>query len=83
MKLFIRCDNEIPILLAIFCCCCPGQIKGQLNSELIYEVIVSAKIPSKNLKDFCPVSLLEGKAEILKDRYNKKSKAKLKIRCQI
>ena len=28
--------------------------KGQLNSELIYEVIVSPKMPIKNLKDFCP-----------------------------
>ena len=28
--------------------------KGQLNSELIYEVIVSPKMPTKNVKDFCP-----------------------------
>ena len=28
--------------------------KGQLNSELIYEVIVFFKGPTKNLKDFCP-----------------------------
>ena len=28
--------------------------KGQLNSERIYEVIVSPKIPTKNFKDFCP-----------------------------
>ena len=27
--------------------------EGQLNSELIYEVIVSPKMPNKNLKDFC------------------------------
>ena len=39
--------------------------KGQLNSEWIYEVIVSPKMPTKNLKDFCPGSLLEGRAEIL------------------
>ena len=32
--------------------------KGQLNSEWIYEVIVSPKMPTKNLKDFCPGSLL-------------------------
>ena len=38
--------------------------KGQLNSELIYEVIVSSKIPTKNYRDFCPGSLLEGRAEI-------------------
>ena len=28
--------------------------KGQLNSEWIYEVIVSPKVPIKNYKDFCP-----------------------------
>ena len=28
--------------------------KGQLNSEWIYEVIVSPKKPTKNYKDFCP-----------------------------
>ena len=28
--------------------------KGQLNSEWIYEVIVSPKIQTKNYKDFCP-----------------------------
>ena len=28
--------------------------KGQLNSEWIYEVIVSPKMPTKNYKDFCP-----------------------------
>ena len=28
--------------------------KGQLNSEWIYEVIVSPKIPTQKLKDFCP-----------------------------
>ena len=41
--------------------------KGQLNSEWIYEVIVSPKMTTKNLKDFCPGSLLEGRVEILKD----------------
>ena len=39
--------------------------KGQLNSEWIYEVIVSPKMPTKKLKDFCPGILLEGRAEIL------------------
>ena len=40
--------------------------KGQLNSELIYDAIISLKMPTKNLKDFCPGSLLEeGRAEIL------------------
>ena len=40
--------------------------KGQLNSEWIYEVIVCPKMPTKNYKDFCPGSLLEGRAEIIK-----------------
>ena len=31
--------------------------KGQLNSEWIYEVIVSPKIPTQNYRDFCPGSL--------------------------
>ena len=34
--------------------------KGQLNSEFIYEVIVSFKMLTKNYRDFCPGSLLEG-----------------------
>ena len=38
-------------------------MKGPLNSELIYEVIVSSKMPTKNYRDFCPESLLEGRAE--------------------
>ena len=38
--------------------------KGQLNSEWFYEVIVSSKIPTKNYRDFCPGSLLEGRAKI-------------------
>ena len=41
------------------------EAKGQLNSEWIDEVIVSPKMPTKNYQDFCPGSLLEGKAEIL------------------
>ena len=45
----------------------PLTSKGPLNSERIYEVIVSPKMPTKNFKDFCPGSLLEGKVEILKD----------------
>ena len=28
--------------------------KGQLNSERIFEVIVSPTMPTKNYKDFCP-----------------------------
>ena len=39
--------------------------KGQLNSEWIYEVTVSSKMWPKNLKDFYPGSLLEGRAETL------------------
>ena len=44
---------------------CRARTKGQLNSELIYDVIFSPKMPTKNLKDFWPGSLLEGRAEIL------------------
>ena len=40
-------------------------VKGQLNSEWIYEIIVSPKVQTKNLKDFCPGSLLKGRVEIL------------------
>ena len=32
--------------------------KGQLNSEWIFEAFVSPKLSNKNLKDFCPESLL-------------------------
>ena len=35
----------------------PGKhqlAKGQLNSEWIYEVIVSPKMPTKDFPDFCP-----------------------------
>ena len=42
----------------------PEEPLGQLNSESIYEVIVSPKMPTKNLKDFCPECLLEGRVEI-------------------
>ena len=37
----------------------PYEAKGQLDSERIYEVIVSSKIPTKNYTDFCPGSLLQ------------------------
>ena len=30
--------------------------KGQLNSEWIYDVIVSPNMPTKIFKDFCPRS---------------------------
>ena len=39
--------------------------KGQLNPECIFEVIVSPKMPTNNLEDFCLGSLSEGRAEIL------------------
>ena len=42
-------------------------VKGQLNSEWIYEVIVSPKMPTKDFPDFCPGSLLEGRTEIWKN----------------
>ena len=38
--------------------------KGQLNSELINEVIVSPKMPTQNCKDFCCGRLLKGREEI-------------------
>ena len=38
--------------------------KGHLNSEWICEVIVFPKMPTKHFVDFCPGSLLEGRAEI-------------------
>ena len=47
--------------------CMPQDLvagKGQLNSEWVYEVIVSSEIPSKNYRDFGTRSLLEGRAEI-------------------
>ena len=42
----------------------PTLLKGQLNSEQIYEVIVSPKMPTKNFSDFCPGGLLGGRAQI-------------------
>ena len=39
--------------------------KSQLTSECIYEVIISPKMPTKNYRDFCPGSLLEGRADIV------------------
>ena len=41
--------------------------KGQLNSEWIYKVIVSPKMPTKIFLDFCHGSLLKGRAEIWKN----------------
>ena len=35
-------------------------ITGRLNSEWIYEFIVSPKIPPKDYRNFCPGSLLRG-----------------------
>ena len=39
--------------------------KGQLNSEWIYEFIVSPKMPTKNFPDFCPGSLWQKSGKIL------------------
>ena len=33
----------------------PSYSKGQLNSEWIYEVIISPKMPTKKFPDFCPI----------------------------
>ena len=38
--------------------------KGQFNAEGIYEDIVSPEISTNNYRDFCPGSLLKGRAEI-------------------
>ena len=38
---------------------------GLLRIYELYEVIVSPKMPTKHYQDFCPGSLLEGRAEIL------------------
>ena len=37
---------------------------SKIKNEFTYEVIVSFKIPIKNYRDFCPESLIEGRAEI-------------------
>ena len=42
------------------------KIKGQLNSEWIYEVIVSPKMPTKKFPDICPGSLLDGRTDFWK-----------------
>ena len=44
--------------------CQKFYIKGQLNPECNHEVIFSPKMATKNFNDFCPGSLLEGRAEI-------------------
>ena len=50
--------KKVHINRMCFLCFLTGNIcytvKGQLNSEWIYEVIVSSKIPTKNYRDFCP-----------------------------
>ena len=64
LKLQIKASNFISVSTLLCYLCHIG--KGQLNSEWIYEVIVSPKTTNKYFKDFCPGSLLEGRAEILK-----------------
>ena len=63
-----NCTSTAVRIFKIQCNCKASKMvtKGQLNSEWIYEVIVSPKIPPKNYSDFCPGSLLEGRTEILK-----------------
>ena len=34
--------------------------EGQLNSEWIYEDLVSPKMPTKNYQDFCPLKFIRG-----------------------
>ena len=38
----------------LYLCMKMFNTQDQLNSELIYEVIVSPKMQTKNYKDFCP-----------------------------
>ena len=47
------------------------DFKGQLNSEWIYEDIVSPKMPTKNLKDFCS-NKLPGQKSFLFEEMKKK-----------
>ena len=43
-RIYVQCSGQNSANLA----------KGQLNSEWIYEVIVSPKMQTKNYKNFCP-----------------------------
>ena len=47
MKKFDQTFSKITLLVLT-------RTKGQLDSEWIYEVIVSPKMKTKNYKDFCP-----------------------------
>ena len=40
-------------------------VKGQLNSEWIYEVTVSPKMPTKYFPDFCPERVGQKSGKIL------------------
>ena len=51
-------------LISLHPCRASRASKGQLDSEGIYAVIVSSKIPTKDYRDFCPGSLLEGRAKM-------------------
>ena len=48
VKIFFEKDKEFFGVVGCPSCCC----KGQLNSEGIYEVIISPKIHTKNYRDF-------------------------------
>ena len=63
---YLTAIKTLPEILAPFY----NTIKDQLNSEWIYEVIVSSKMPTKKYRDFCPESLLEGRADILQISFN-------------
>ena len=39
--------------------------KGQLNSEWIFEVIISSKMPTKHFPDFCPVRVEQKSGKFL------------------
>ena len=50
--------------------------KGQLNSEWIYEVIVSSKMQTKNYKDFCPTKQTKFVAKKTADTHQNLAKKK-------
>ena len=51
--------------LSIFSRLNHSGVKGQLNSEWIYEVIVSPKMPTKIFPDFCPERVGQKSGKIL------------------
>ena len=59
-----------------------SEAKGHLNSEWIYEVIVSPKMQTQNYKDFCPTKqtrIVAKKTAYTHQKITKKSAAILVI----